>query len=124
MNSVKQIERRILKRYKRAVDDDKLLTLKVWEAYGLYLTTDQKRKFMQIPAMDIITRRRRELKIEFPFSPEEEKRRFKHFIGFRDEFSVFTDPQLRYALEQEDLPFEPPSKSRWFNKLKRNKDAL
>jgi hypothetical protein len=121
MISVKQIERKILKRNRKARDDDKLLTLRVWQEYELYLTDDQQKKFMQAPSMDIITRRRRELKTEFPFSPEEERRRFKHFIGFRDEFSAFTDPELLYALQQEDRPFEPPSSSRWYNKMLRKK---
>lgn len=69
-------------------DSDKRLILKVWEHEGLVLTKQQSNLFMhKVTFPDSITRARRELRAEFPESPEVEKKRFKLFVEERDKHS-------------------------------------
>lgn len=114
-----QTIRKLLKRNQRLRDDDRLLTLRVWQEYGFVLNPEQRTVFMHLPSMDIITRRRRELRALYPESPEVHEQRFRYYLGFKDEFSPFIDPELQHALEHEDHAFEPPAKNRWLNRLMR-----
>jgi hypothetical protein len=69
-------------------DSDKRLILKVWEHEGLVLTKEQRELFLhKVTFPDSITRARREMRAEFPESPEVEKKRFKLFIETRDKYS-------------------------------------
>lgn len=60
-------------------DDDRLLTLEIWEQQGLTLTEKQKKAFMQASSMDFIARRRRELMKKYPPSKAADERRHTHF---------------------------------------------
>lgn len=69
-------------------DSDKRLILKVWEHEGLVLSKEQRELFMhKVTFPDTITRARREMRAEFPESPEVEKKRFKLFVEERDKRS-------------------------------------
>lgn len=60
-------------------DDDRLLTLEIWEGQGLILNQKQKKAFMKASSMDFISRRRRELMHKYPPSKEADERRHTHF---------------------------------------------
>lgn len=62
-------------------DNDRRLILKVWEREGLIFDSFQRRKFLnEVTSPDTITRRRRELRDEFPESPEVEQKRYNLFV--------------------------------------------
>lgn len=72
-------------------DNDRRLILKVWEKEGLWLTPDQKRRFMQdVTFPDTITRHRRELRSKYPDSQKVQDKRFKRFVEERDKRSKST----------------------------------
>lgn len=69
-------------------DDDRRLILKVWEREGLILDSFQRRKFLnEVTSPDTITRRRRELRSEFPESPEVEQKRYHLFVQEKEKHS-------------------------------------
>lgn len=86
-NSVRQRVRKLMELDTIFRDDDRYLTLYIWEEDGLNLTRQQKALFMDLPGADIIARRRREFSKEFPSSPEIVEKRFKHYKELTDEFS-------------------------------------
>lgn len=51
----------VLTNYPEARDSDRYLILKVWEAYGLYLSEDQKDRFIACPSTESIRRTRQRL---------------------------------------------------------------
>jgi hypothetical protein len=69
-------------------DNDKRLTLKVWEREGLHLSKDQRRRFLhEVTPMETISRRRREMRAEYPESEVVMKKRFRLFLDKKDEYS-------------------------------------
>lgn len=96
--STKQIVRGLMKNSKTLRDDDRLLSLHVWEQYGLHLMPNQKAIFMHCPTMVSIARRRRELNAEFPASEKATERRYKEFKNYRDYYGAFWRRVLRRHL--------------------------
>lgn len=84
---VRTLVRKYLKKAKLYRNNDKILTLKVWQEYGFVLTPEQHDLFMNIPDAATIERRRREMRAEFPDSINIQERRFKTFQQMRDERS-------------------------------------
>lgn len=62
---------RVLERYPRARQDDKFLTLAVWQEEGLVLTTEQMRIFLskKVAPIESITRARRQLQAKGLYLP-------------------------------------------------------
>lgn len=87
MNSLKTRVGHLLSLDMRFRNSDKLLWLQVAEEQGLVLTSDQRDKFMEIPGLDIVSRRRRELRNLYPESPEVMEHRFKNFRVMREEMA-------------------------------------
>lgn len=73
----------ILSNYPEARDSDRYLILKVWEAYGLYLSEAQKDKFMSCPSTESIRRTRQKLQERGKYKASERvarQRRIKSYI--------------------------------------------
>lgn len=73
----------VLTNYPEARDSDKYLILKVWEAYGLYLSESQKDKFMGCPSTESIRRTRQKLQEQGKYRASERvsrHRRIKSYI--------------------------------------------
>lgn len=60
-------------------NDDKLLTLQIWESQGLHLEPEQVEAFKRASSMDFISRRRRELMSQYPPSKDADARRHTHY---------------------------------------------
>lgn len=92
----KQLVRKLLKKSKAYRNSDKLLRLKVWELNGFYLTPEQHKIYWSLPADGAISRRRREMRAEFPESPAVMEKRFKAFKEKRDEYSGFFRKRFKW----------------------------
>lgn len=72
-------------------DNDRRLILKVWENEGLKLTASQRELFLYVVTdAGTITRKRRQLRGEFPESQEVENKRYRLFLEKTDEHSKGT----------------------------------
>ena len=73
----------VLTNYPEARDSDRYLILKVWEAYGLYLSESQKDKFMGCPSTESIRRTRQKLQERGKYKASERvsrHRRIKSYV--------------------------------------------
>lgn len=68
-------------------DSDKRLLIAFWETEGLYLTAEQKHKFMNVTPAESITRARRDLKADYPASEKVDQERFEKFKSARQEYT-------------------------------------
>lgn len=66
-------------------NDDRLLRLKVWEDFGFKLTKEQLEVYWSLPADGVISRRRREMRKEFPESKVVMEKRYNQFKEIREE---------------------------------------
>ena len=74
---------RILSNHPETRDSDRYLTLKVWEAYGLYLSESQKDKFLHCPSTESIRRTRQKLQEQGKYRASERvstHRRIKSYV--------------------------------------------
>lgn len=86
MKAAVKVVRSTLDKFKRTREDDRLLQLRVWEVYGFYLTPEQKEIFLRLPSAETISRRRREMRAEFPETKTTETRRFNRFLEYRNSY--------------------------------------
>lgn len=82
-------------------DNDIELILRVWELEGFVLTPEQRKKFRQVTFPDSITRKRRELRHEYPASPEVEAERMRREIEereyYRNKTKEMSSTTVRYV---------------------------
>lgn len=95
LNQIKQAEfivERILREYPLTRNDDRELTLKVWEQMGLSLILSQKEIFKKCLASESITRARRRLQESGRYLAEDEIKmaRMKQEVKIRE--YIITDP--------------------------------
>lgn len=68
-------------------DSDVDLLIKIWEENGLSLTAVQRAIMHEVPAADMVIRRRRELSTKYPPSPLVAEKRYKNYTVLVAEFS-------------------------------------
>lgn len=101
MRNYKQRIRLLLEHRPELRDNDRLLTLALWDQYGLHLTEAQKALFMKVPQAEVISRRRREMREEFPESEAVQESRYQHFKEFKEELTP-EPPQYKAVSWLED----------------------
>lgn len=82
-----QVVRKFLSKSRKYRDDDRLLRLAVWREFGFVLTPEQREIYMGLPADGVISRRRRELRGEFPESANVMEKRYNQFKEITEEKS-------------------------------------
>ena len=94
----------ILKESQIYRDSDKELCLRTWRAFGLELTAEQERKFMDCPSGETITRIRRKFQEQgkYPASEKIEEARYEKFVDARHSIaeSITEIPQFEGTMEQ------------------------
>lgn len=93
--STKDNVRRLLSDNERLRDNDVYLYFAyVQEHHGFQLSDRQKMMLSQLPTFETVTRRRRELRDEFPGSEAAEKVRYQKYQEYVDEYGR---PAMRLA---------------------------
>ena len=69
--------REVLENNRKARNSDQELVIDVWEKYGLYLSVEQRAKFLLIPSSDTITRCRRKIQENGEYQADENIKRHR-----------------------------------------------
>lgn len=87
MRGYKKLIKRLMEENVENRDDDRKLTLAVWQEYGFQLTPEQRALFMRIPKAEIITRRRREFRDLYPETDAVRESRYERAEEFKQELT-------------------------------------
>lgn len=94
----------VLRRNQIYRDSDKRLCVAVWSEFGLNLTEEQERKFMDCPSGETITRicRKFQEQGKYPASEKIEEARYEKFIDAKHSIaeSITEMPQFEGTMEQ------------------------
>ncbi|UOF78665.1 hypothetical protein [Caudoviricetes sp.] len=101
--------RHLLSNFQSYRDSDKALILAVGRKYGLHLTKQQRKAFMEMPPAESITRARRALRDEFPESENVREGRYKKFQAMREKYGSRKAgvAEAKKSLSNYELKYEP-----------------